>query len=221
MASGKILLLILLCAVKSPVYGKDLGVWGQTWEIKEQDAVEMITSKLSKMEASGEIEKQNKKIVEGVKARTLRPKAPLGISHTSKPREYVYDPSFSYPVDLKDHRGQVFYRAGTIVNPLDHITLPYELIFIDGDDKKQVSWALSKHKQAQIKPVITLIKGEPVKLSELHKIEIYFDQFGSITKKFDIKQVPAFIKQEGKVLKIRELKLSCKKEQGEEICQEA
>ena len=53
---------------------------------------------------------------------------------------------------------------------------------------------------------IILIAGSPLKLSEELGIPIYFDQYGLITKKLRIKQVPAMVFQEtgNKVLTIRE-----------------
>ena len=37
------------------------------------------------------------------------------------------------------------------------------------------------------------------------KVRLYFDQNGLLTKKFSIRAVPAFVEQEGKILKVREV----------------
>jgi conjugal transfer pilus assembly protein TraW len=153
------------------------------------------------------LEKHNKKILEKIQQSVNRPKAFGRVKHTILPREYRYDPTYSYPEGLKDHKGQVFYKAGTKVNPFDHISLPYELLFLDGDSKEHVAWAVDKYNQAKIKPLLVLVSGEPLNLSKTHNIHFYFDQEGLITKKLGVKQVPAVISQDGKQLLIQEIKL--------------
>ncbi len=200
-------LLGLFILVAFQVEAKDLGTYGEVWEIKEKDVVEEIQSKLSKMAANGLLEKHNKKILETTKQNINRPKAFENIKHTIIPREYRYDPTYSYPEDLKDHKGQVFYKAGTKVNPFDHISLPYELLLLDGDSKEHITWALDKYKKSKIKPLLILVKGEPLNLSKANDIHFYFDQYGHISKKLGIEQVPAVIRQDGKGLLIKEIKL--------------
>jgi conjugal transfer pilus assembly protein TraW len=201
------LLLGIFILIASHAEAKDLGTYGEVWEIKEKDVVEEIKDKLFKMESNGLLEKHNKKILEKTRQNINRPKAFENIKHTIIPREYRYDPTYSYPQDLKDHKGQVFYKAGTKVNPFDHISLSYELLLLDGDSKEHVTWAVDKYKKAKIKPLLILVKGEPLNLSKTHNIHIYFDQYGHISKKLGIKQVPAVVAQEGKQLLIQEIKL--------------
>ena len=189
---------------------QDLGVYGETWVIQEQDAIESIKSKLQKMEAEGEIGKHNQKLLRESKQRIEKPEKVKGIVNTVTPRRYTYDPTFSYPEDLKDYKGEVFYKAGTLINPLDYKSLSYELIFINGEDEDQIKWANDKYKNAAIKPIITLVSGEPIKLSNVHEIDVYFDQGGYITSKFGIKQVPAIVSQEENVLIVNEIKLGSK-----------
>jgi len=54
---------------------------------------------------------------------------------------------------------------------------------------------------------IILINGSPLELQKKYKLWVYFDQSGILTTKFGIKHVPATVSQEGKRLKIREIKL--------------
>jgi conjugal transfer pilus assembly protein TraW len=186
---------------------KDLGTFGETWEIMEKDVIEEIHDKLTTMEANGELAKHNLEILEKTKKSVLHPKAIANIKHTEKPREYLYDPTYRYPEDLKDHMGRIFYKAGSKVNPFDHLRLPYELLFFDGADKAQVSWAVARYKQAAIKPLLIIVGGEPLTLGKTHDIHFYFDQHGSITQKLGITQVPAIVAQNGKALRIREIKI--------------
>jgi hypothetical protein len=51
-----------------------------------------------------------------------------------------------------------------------------------------------------------LVKGAPLQMMKDLGIPIFFDQFGKITHKLGIKQVPAIVTQEGMLLKVEEQK---------------
>jgi len=207
------IILMIICAIVSSIVlivhkaqAKDLGVQGNTWEIKESDPIEDIKNKIKAMELNGEIDKHNEIIKEKVKENIINPKN-LGVLRATEDRKYYYDPSISKPYDLKDHKGQVYYKAGTRVNPLDKVSLENKLIFIDGEDEEQLKYMIDIYKKSEIKPTIILTGGSPVKLEEEYKLDFYFDQEGEIIKKLGIKAVPAVVAQEGKMLRVREVRL--------------
>ena len=183
---------------------KDFGVVGRTSEIKEVDAIEEIKGKLSDMEARGELNEHNERMKKEVSDRIKSPKS-LNLGRASEVREYEYDPSIEVKEDLKDARGIVFHRKGTKVNPLDVVSMPYELIFFDGEDEEQLKYVIKKYEESEIKPKLILTGGSPVKLEEEYKLDFYFDQRGVLIKQLGIKAVPAIVMQDGKVLKIREV----------------
>ena len=183
---------------------KDFGVVGRTSEIKEVDAIEEIKGKLSDMEARGELNEHNERMKKEVSDRIKSPKS-LNLGRASEVREYEYDPSIEVKEDLKDARGIVFHRKGTKVNPLDVVSMPYELIFFDGEDEDQLKYVIKKYEESEIKPKLILTGGSPIKLEEEYKLDFYFDQRGVLIKQLGIKAVPAIVMQDGKVLKIREV----------------
>jgi conjugal transfer pilus assembly protein TraW len=87
------------------------------------------------------------------------------------------------------------------------MNLEKKLIFIDGGDIEQVNWFKQQRRIEQIKEEdkLILVTGCPFDLAEELDREVYFDQQGSLTKKFKIEQVPAIVEQEEKVLRIREI----------------
>jgi conjugal transfer pilus assembly protein TraW len=184
---------------------KDLGVYGEVFDIQEKNIVEVIIHKLSLMQKSGKLDEYNQKIQDRVKSQIERPKPVEGIVHTTTPRTFNYDPSITVTKDLKNHEGVVFHHAGSNVNPLHYKTMRSPLLFIDGDDHNHLTWAFFQLKRHPMAKVI-LINGIPLKIMEEIGIRIYFDQHGTITKKLGIKQVPAIVFQEGEVLKIQEVK---------------
>jgi len=199
---------VLSKATSKPELQKDFGVVGTTFEIKEEDLLEVIEKKLQQMSVDGSLETHQKQMADKAQEKIKRPNPVEGIQHTTKPRSFLYDPSLTVPYDLKDHEGRVFHAKGTKVNPLDFKSLSKPLLFIDGDEKAQVEWAMEQEPLAQI----ILTGGSPFELMEKLDRPIYFDQGGTLTKKLGIVQVPARVTQQDKTLLIEEILLDKKGE---------
>lgn len=196
--------LLLMCLVTLSAEAKNLGTFGHTFDIIEQDLLEVIEKKLKVLEKDGLIKQHQSLIQEKMEEKIKRPTPVEGIIKTKNPRVFDYDPSIRVPADLKDHKGNVFVKAGTVINPLDTHSLKKNLIFIDGDDKAQVKWAFQKQ---NLNSKVILVKGAPFALMRFHAKIIYFDQGGRLVKKFGITQVPARISQHKKMLKIEEIEI--------------
>ena len=181
------------------VQAKDFGTVGHIYEIKEQDLIEYIKSKLQKVD----LEALQEEMREKVRSSVERPKAVPDITNAQEDKNWYFDPTYVLKEDLKDHEGVLIYPKGTIINPLEKTRLSKALIFINGDEELQVKYALKESLDKQVKIVLT--KGSPLELQKKHKIWIYFDQFGFLTTKLGIKHVPAVVNQEGLRLKIQEL----------------
>ena len=116
--------------------------------------------------------------------------------------------------------GKVLHKAGTRVNPLEHMDLGRRLFFIDSRQEDQIAWLkerlnspLAKQEQKeQVEDRVILVGGSVFKLQELlgeeHADKVYFDQAGELTTKFGIKASPAIVEQEGFRLKIEEVVLN-------------
>lgn len=197
-----ILLIIFSVALSKHSHAKDFGVLGHSYEIIEQDIIEYIKAKL----ANQDLEALNQKMQEKVKARLSRPEPVAGVTDAKENREYYYDPTFILEEDIRDHKGQLIYAKGIEINPLSKMRFHNVLIFINGDNKEQIEYAFQQYKELQEKAKIILTRGSPTKLQKEHKdVLIYFDQFGSLTKKLGIEAVPALVKQDGLKLKINEV----------------
>ena len=195
---------IIVVLVISKASAKDFGVIGKVYEIKEKDAIEEIQNRLKLMEESGQIDDHNEIIKQKAVESIKNPKS-LNIKRAEVEREYSYDPSIEVKEDLKDARGVVFHKKGTKINPLDMVSMPYALIFFDGLDEDQLQYALDKYNDSETKPKLILTGGSPVKIEKEYGLDVYFDQGGVLVKKLAIGQVPAIVKQEEKVLVIKEV----------------
>lgn len=190
----------------APARAADLGTYGETFSISETDILEMLLTKLRAAERSGKIKELNKAFAERVKRRLERPAAVGGVATTVKPRSWLFDPSIIVPDDFRDPAGRLFARRGDRINPLERIPGGFneELIFIDGDDPRQVAMGLARRKAAPDRTHVVLVKGAPLELMRKHKVQLFFDQEGKLTQHFSVRQVPAIVaKDKANPLRLR------------------
>ena len=186
----------------------DLGVRGALFPIIEVDLLDLIGAKLKAAKASGRIEALDKAFAKRAVASVERPAAVPGLMATREPRSWVYDPTFTVPRDYADQNGRVFAHAGDRINPL--LRMPdfdRVMVFLDGDDARQVAYALGAlHQYGAARTRLILVKGSPTLLMRREKTPVFFDQLGLLTDKFRLSQVPAVIVREGDRLRISEVK---------------
>lgn len=198
----------LALALSAPMAkAEDLGTHGATFAISEQDILQVIAAKLRRAEASGGVERLQQEFQRRVKARVERPQPAPGVTTTASPRSWLFDPSIVVPRDFSDHRGRVFARAGSRVNPLDRLP-GYDrvMLFIDGDDPRQVDWAIAQMREhGEHRSRMILTKGAPLELMRSRRVQFFFDQEAKLVTHFQIRQVPARITKEGNRLRIEEL----------------
>ena len=198
---------LLILISTSLALAKDLGTFGETFPIAEENLAAVIEGKLKHLSDTGQLETHQQIIQERVKNKAMNPEAVLGIRRATESKTRLYDPSITVPYDLKDHEGTVFHKKGTVVNPLRTRPLTKPLIFVNGEDKDQISWALQEKSRNESVKVI-LVAGSPFKLSEEHGLRFYFDQGGKITEKLGIKEVPTKVTQYEDKLQITSIALT-------------
>lgn len=181
-------------------------VLGPTYRIVEPDMLEEIERTLKAKERTGELARLQKEAVERSKRSLEEPQAVTGLHKADRNRTFYFDPSFRVANTIHDHEGRVVAQAGSVVNPLDYVSMPQHMLFFDGADPVQVRMAdsLHQHYKGQIK--LILVKGRPFKLSKERGFQIYFDQGGALVRKLGIDAVPALVSQDAKRLRIDELK---------------
>lgn len=185
---------------------EDLGVIGPVHEILERDLIEVIQEKLKAMESNGELAKledsYRQQVIDGIE----RPRPVAGISPSETHKTYYIDPTYTLDRDAIDEHGRVLFKAGTRVNPLDYSGLSKTLLFFAADDERQLAFAKRYLDEASqpVKPI--LISGEPLALMRKWKREVFFDQGGVLSQWFSIKHSPAIVSQEGKRLRVDEIR---------------
>jgi len=196
---------IITCMVMSATtHAKDFGILGNLYDVTETDMLEMIEAQLKSPEKQREIKEMQQKMKEKATSRAHRPK-PVGLPNTTTARRFTYEPIGYFDQDLKDNKGQVFYKANTPAKPLQSMQLEQPLLFFNADDKSQIQ--LAKTLLAEKEVMLILTQGAPFELTESLQTQVYFDQGGYITRTLGIKQVPAIVTQQESVLLIEELAL--------------
>lgn len=205
-----LLIAATLTAMATPpsALAKNLGVYGATFKVIEQDLLSLLLAKLKAAEASGRMQALNRAFVARVKAKLNRPPPVAGITATTTPRTWLYDPSITVPRDFADQKGRVFARKGEVINPLDRLPgFNRVLIFVDGDDAEQVRFAVRRAKRdPKQKAYIVLTGGAPIELMRRERVEMYFDQDGTLSGRFGILHVPAVVAREGRALRVSEVR---------------
>jgi conjugal transfer pilus assembly protein TraW len=208
-----ILIFVIIFLSGLQAAAKDFGKVGTTFEIKEESFLEMIQKRLSRVD----IDQEQQKMREIARQRVEEPESVGGISQAQENRIFYYDLTFEVKEDIKLPCGKILHKAGTKVNPLDHMSFDRRLIFVDGRSQEQIEWlekTLAFRKEAENQEVedrVILISGRPLELKDRLGREVYFDQHGELMTKFGIRVVPAMVEQEkpeDRMLKVSEVKVN-------------
>jgi len=198
----------LLCLSVIPSYSlaSDLGVVGPTYEIAERDLIEVMKDKFRRMERTGELVKVQENYKKQVLDAVEKPKPVPGIKNTETAQTYFVDPTWTLDRNVVDEKGNLLFPSGTKVNPLDYAPLTQQLLFFDQRERSQVAFAkrFIEQSTARVKPI--LVGGEPLKLMRQWKREVYYDQGGVLSRAFLLKHSPAIVSQDGKRLRIDEIR---------------
>lgn len=198
--------ILIACLVYFPVISaKDFGVFGKTFVIAEMDFLEFIQQKIKALQANGQWQDVQSDFKKRVKEHLQRP-APQHLPRAVEDRIWFFNPSMTVPYDVRDTKGHVIIKQGTVINPLDRVGLSSTLLFFDGDDKSQVIWAENELKHHE-KVKLVLTSGSIKDATSKFKQSVYFDLNGFLVGKFSITSLPARITQAGNRLKIDEVSL--------------
>ena len=212
-SKNQLIILLVLTIAILPVYAKDFGTQGHSYQISEQEFLQMIAERLNKID----MKKEQEKMQRVVHDRVENPRAVEAVKPATSTRSFYFDPTYTLDKDVVFPCGKILHRAGTQVNPLEHMDLNRRLLFIDARRIEQVKWLreeldkpLPDQKEA-VEDKVILVSGSPSTLKKLlkdeHKNKVYFDQNGELTARFGITGSPAVVVQDGLRLRIDEIKL--------------
>ncbi len=171
----------------------DHGTFGHTFPIHEEDIVVYIKKRLSAFEGEEQLEAKLRSQCE-----TSFQESQVHIRESKVYTAHYFDPTIVSKSTIRDIEGNIIILKGSHYNPLDDYTLSQDLLFFDGENKAHISWA--KTFGNGVKWI--LVKGRPLILEEREEFPVYYDQFGLLTSKLGIEEIPCKVSQEGLKLKV-------------------
>lgn len=185
----------------------NLGTIGPTYPVAEKNLLDVIMARLRAKEASGELKRHEQEARDRAAYAVNNPRPVDGLRRSQAARTFYFDPSFTLQSNVVDSTGAVLFPAGTRKNPLEVVSLSKHLLFFDARDPGQVARAreLIEHYQGKVKPI--LVGGSYLDLMKRWNKPVFYDQDGTLVRKFGIAAVPAIVSQEGQRLRIDEVPL--------------
>lgn len=208
---GKVNRLVLVASIlgavsfSANVSAKNLGVYGETYPVVEINFIEALQAKIQKMVDNGDWETYKKKYIKETLDGFKRPKG-FQLPHALTTQTRYFDPSIILEMDMQLPDGSFLARKGDYINPLKNQNMSSPLIFIDGDNEKQVQWALKKRLENP-KAYIVLVNGNWYELSVKNKTKFWFDQTGEFINRMGIERTPSYVSQDNLRLRIDEVGL--------------
>lgn len=175
-----------------------------TYPVIEPDMIRELTKHLERMQADGSL---GKLLDEGNRRaeRSIREPAPVtGVTAASRPRTFYYDPTLVVNEDIMLPDGTVIARRGQTVNPLEQVAWPSTWIFADWRDPAQSREVIRRVANAHESIRVVLVGGSYADAAKTLQRQVFFDQHGTLVRKFGIVHTPATVRQEGLRLRVDE-----------------
>lgn len=191
--------LILSLIIATSVFGfVDLGVRGQTYDIKEKSFKEEVAEKIKSIDFL----MWEKKIADGLDE-SLKFKSKLGLCQENK--NWLYDPTFEIEQDITlPYFNQVLYKKGHRYNPLKENNIQFNkyLFFIDADKDEHLKLAFKYSNVADI----FVVKGNFENLKN-YNIQGWAFREEIEGKSFKLNCLPTVYTQQNEKFKVTEYKL--------------
>lgn len=179
--------------------GKDLGVHGRLYEIREEDMLSYVRRKAGEIDMRALRESMERKLEESYARHSF---VSLDIPSATEERVRYVDPSVNVRNPLHDHTGKMIFPAG-VVNPLDHMSLSKNILVLRED---QVKRALEETDKRDEKPILLLTDGD-IRRASLLAGQMVYKASPFMLRRFQIEKVPSIVTQEGRKLRIEEMPL--------------
>lgn len=191
--------LIQFSPVAAWASGKDLGVHGRLYEIKEEDMLSYVRRKAGGIDMRALRESMEKELEESYARHSF---VSLDVPSATEERVRYVDPSVNVRNPLYDHTGRMIFPAG-VVNPLDHVRLSKSILVLKED---QVKRALEEAGKRGEKPILLLTDGDIRKASSPAGRMVY-KASPFMLRRLQIEKVPSIVTQEGRKLRVEEMVL--------------
>ena len=192
-----LIIVILINSLPVTVGAKDLGEYGATYAIIEEDAIRH----LKKAIAGFDMEKFRKSQIE--KIRNYKPKDLVDLPVARADSVFKVDMTGTIPDDIVGINGEIIYPKGYRYNPMEYVFMRRILVFIDGRDEKQIQWYKKSPYTTDMRTMLLITDGSYREVKNKLKTMVYYAN-RKIIDRMGIKAVPSVAVQNKTELEVRE-----------------
>jgi conjugal transfer pilus assembly protein TraW len=156
---------------------------------------------------------QDEKLIDRIKQTAVQQKTrarrqhirSVQLKHSPQPatcdRQRLIEVSYIVPTDLKDKDGNIVVAKGQRYNPLEYVAMT-SLIVVDGENQRQLGWAVEKQKQLG-RAMVLISRGDSLTATKQTGLRVYHLD-DTLMEKFGIERVPCIVMQKENALKVSE-----------------
>jgi len=197
--------IIMVLGMNAEVPAKDLGKYGATYPVIEQDAIARLKSALAGYDWETFKKKQKEKI------RNFRPKDLVDLPAARENKVSYVDMTYTLKEDITGKDGKVIYPKGYQYNPMEYVFMRRIIVFINGKDEKQIQWYKQSPYPSDMRTMLLITDGSYLDVrKKLHTLTVYYAT-GEIIGRMGIKALPSVAVQKGTQLEVREYALKKEK----------
>ena len=197
--------IILAISMHVEVLAKDLGKYGTTYPIIEEDAISQMKKAIAGYDWEKFKSKQREKI------NNYKPKDLVDLPTVQEEKVFKVDMTGSIKEDIIGRDGVVIYPKGYRYNPMEYVFMRRILVFINGKDEKQIQWYKKSPYPSDMRTMLLITDGSYLDVrKKLNTPSVYYAN-REIIDRMGIKAVPSVAVQKGTELEVKEYALKKEK----------
>jgi len=197
--------IILAIGMHGETLAKDLGKYGATYPITEEDAISQLKKAIAKYDWEKFKIKQKEKI------KNFKPKDLVDLPVAKEDKVFKVDMTGAIKEDIIGRDGEVIYPKGYRYNPMEYVFMRRIIVFINGKDEKQIEWYKKSPYPADMRTMLLITDGSYLDVrKKLNTLTVYYAN-KEIIERMGIKAVPSVAVQKGTELEVQEYALKKEK----------
>ena len=197
--------IILTISMHGEALAKDLGKYGATYPIIEEDAISQLKKAIAKYDWEKFKIKQKEKI------KNFKPKDLVDLPVAKEDKVFKVDMTGAIKEDIIGRDGEVIYPKGYRYNPMEYVFMRRIIVFINGKDEKQIEWYKKSPYPADMRTMLLITDGSYLDVrKKLNTMTVYYAN-KEIIERMGIKAVPSVAVQKGTELEVQEYALKKEK----------
>jgi len=198
--------IILAIGMHGETLAKDLGKYGATYPIIEEDAISQLKKAIAKYDWEKFKSKQKEKI------KNYKPKDLVDLPVAKADKVFKVDMTGAIKEDIIGRDGEVIYPKGYRYNPMEYVFMRRIIVFINGKDEKQIEWYKKSPYPADMRTMLLITDGSYLDVrKKLNTLTVYYAN-REIIDRMGIKAVPSVAVQKGTELEVQEYALKKEKQ---------